>query len=245
MKTKITKVKWAKNLTLSQWSLERKKIEGLDNLDIVRIGASDVSVCTGSNKWKCPQRLFYHLTGYHSGFFITKKTVAGHLEESNIVQHFEAWNPDNEQQYLIDVGDKVRHRKLNKANYFLLNSDYPNSFVSLDYTVANNTFSPITGEKYPNGMPVELKTAEGFYYKMWTDGITQPYLEQIQYQMLLTGQPMALLLVFVDKEDLKVKEVYADANLQQHILSKVNEFADKVKVGKMALQGMKDRKSVV
>lgn len=236
----IHKIRWNKKLKLSEWGQARQKMEGLGDMNIVRIGASDISVCAGSNTYKCPQRLFYHLTGKHSSFFMTPSSVAGHLEEPNIVRHFEGYVADNQQEYLANVSDAVRLRKLQKANYFLTNDKYPNGFISLDYTPLGKVYSPITGQLYPSGMPVELKTAQGFYYKLWVDGITNAYYDQIQWQMLLTEQPMALMLVYVDKEILKLKEIEANPERQQFILEKVNEFADKVRIGKMALQGMKD-----
>lgn len=240
MKNKITKVKWGAKLTLSDWGQLRKEIEGIGTEDIVRIGASDTSVITGTNSYKCKQKLFYHLVGLKSFFFINPRTVAGHMNEPTIVKHFEAYQTEDEQQYLIDALDGVRHRKLTKANYFLLNNSYPNSFVSLDYTIEGKQYSPLTGELYPKGTPVEMKTADKWYYMEWVDGITPAYYDQVQYQMLLTNKPMCVFLVLVDKEHLKVKEIYADRDRQAFIIEEVNKFAEKVRVGKMALAGMKE-----
>lgn len=240
-KSKIQKIKWAKNLKLSDWAIERGKVEGIGTQDIVRIGGSDVSVCTGSNTFKCPQRLYYHLTGLHTSFTITERTLAGHLQEPIIQQHFEAYNTTDKIKYLIDTQDKVRHRKLSKANYFLLHEDYPNSFISLDYTIEGNQFSALTGDKYVKGTPVEMKTTDKFYYMMWKDGITQAYYDQIQTQMLISGKDMCVFLVYVmDSREYKEKEFYADKERQAFIVEKVNEFAERVKVGKMALQGMSE-----
>ena len=240
MKNKPKKILWKKGLSMEEWGEERQKMEGIGNPDVCRIGASDVSVCTGSNKWKCPQRLFYHLTGYYSSFFVTETTLAGHLMEPITIGRWESYVANNEQQSLENSLHGIKVRKMQKANYFLVNPLYPNSFVSLDYTPKGQQFSPFTGELYEPLTPVELKHTNRNYYIKWTDGCALQYLEQIQYQMLISNTKVALLLVLIDGVNFKVKEIEANPEQQQYILSKVNEFAEKVKVGKMALQGMKD-----
>lgn len=206
---KLTKIKWSSK-SMEDWALERKNMEGLNSPDVVRIGASDVSVCTGSNKWKCPQRLFYHLTGYHSSFFITETTLAGHLMEKVTISRWESYVADNEQQSLENSLNGVAVRKMSKANYFLTNSEYPNCFVSLDYTPKGKQYSPFTGELYPSMMPVELKHTNNQFYLKWTDGCALQYLEQIQYQMLISNTKIALLLVLIDGVKFKVKEIESD-----------------------------------
>jgi YqaJ-like viral recombinase domain. len=240
MKSKITKIKWAKNLSMDDWGLARKKIEGIGDPDIVRIGASDVSVITGTNRWKCPMRLFYHLTGYHHSFFITETTLAGHLQEPITISRWESFDPNSEEQSYINALNKVKLRKTSKAEYFLLNSAYPHSFLSLDYTPKGKQFSPFTGEQYAPLTPIELKHSNAQYVMKWPDGIAAQYYDQILYQCLLTNTPLAVFLVLIDGVKFKAKEIEANPIRQQFIIEQVNLFAEKVKIGKMALQGMKE-----
>lgn len=240
MKNKITKIKWAKGGDMDAWGNQRLEIEGLNHSDIVRIGASDVSVITGTNKWKCPMRLFYHLTGYHRSFFITETTLAGHKMEPVTIDRWESYVVGNEEQSLLNSLNGVKVRKMTKAKYFLLNSAYPNSFASLDYTPKGVQYSPFTGEEYPKLMPVELKHSNKQYYLKWTDGCAAQYYDQLQYQMLLTGSHISLLLVMLDGVNFKPKEIEANPDRQQYIIEQVNIFSEKVKIGKMALAGMRE-----
>lgn len=240
MRKKPYKIKHPKKCTHEQWGEFRKKIEGLGDENIVRIGASDVSVITGSNRWKCKMRLFYHLTGYHNSFFITEQTLAGHLIENITASRYESMVLGDEEQSLFNSLNKVKVRKVKNADFFLLNDKYPNSFVSLDYVHQGEVHSPWTGELYKPLTPIELKHTNLQYYKKWNNGIAQQYLEQVQYQMLISETDVCVFLVLVDGVNFHAIEVYADKELQDFIMHKVNEFADKVRIGKMALQGMKN-----
>jgi len=240
MKNKPRKIVWGKGADMNAWAAMRSEMEGINDDEIVRIGASDVSVITGSNPWKSKQRLFYHLINYHHSFFITETTLAGHLNEPTTIKRYEAYVHNDEQESLNNSLNGVSVRKASKANYFLVNDAYPNSFVSLDYTTKGVTYSPITGELYPKNMPIELKHTNKQYYIKWTNGCARQYMEQIQYQMLIANVDKALLLVMIDGVNFKIKEIDADPEMQKEILRQVNEFAEKVKVGKMALKGMKE-----
>src|SRR5690606_19011110 len=143
----ITKIKWPRGLDTNGWEQMRAEVEGIGR-DYVRIGASDVSVVTGSNRFKCPQRLFHHLTGFHHSFFITESTLAGHLAEATVMKRWEGYTPDDEYQSLMNVRDGIRLRKVRKADFFLINSKYPNLSASLDYVFVGKQYSPWTGAKY-------------------------------------------------------------------------------------------------
>ena len=86
----IHKLAWSKD---KSWIAQRREMEGFGSVETVRIGASDVSTITGTNKWKCKRRLFYHLIGMHSNEWRTAKSVGGHLLENVIAANWESWVP--------------------------------------------------------------------------------------------------------------------------------------------------------
>jgi hypothetical protein len=240
-KGKITRVKWPKGLDTSGWEhMRTHMIEGVGNPDVVRIGASDISVLTGSNKWKCAQRLFHHLTGYHHSFLLTETTLAGHLAEPTVMKRWEGYVHGDEYQSLLNVRDGVRVRKTRKADFFLLNSKYPNLFASLDYIPSGVQHSPWTGEKYKPLTPNEIKTTSEHYYRLWPDGIAQQYREQLHVQMMLGGTEVGLLHVYLDGRKYIVREVEYDPELGEYIQHVSGEFANVVTAGKVCVAGMRE-----
>src|SRR5699024_12747102 len=87
-----------------------RSLEGIGDTESVRIGASDVSVILGTNKWKCPARLFHHLTGFHDSFFMTERTISGHLMEDIIKRRWEALDTEDEMATLENVMEGTRLR---------------------------------------------------------------------------------------------------------------------------------------
>lgn len=226
----IEKVKWDTS-SHAGWLAQRKEMEGFGSIDTVRIGASDVSVITGSNKWKCKRRLFYHLIGLYSNEWRTAKSVGGHLLENVISSNWESWVAD-EEQFLLNLEQGKKERVTKKADFFLLNSDYPNLFVSIDRLHDGGTFSPFTGMEYPELTPIELKSTESHYYKEWPNGITAGYYDQVQTQLMVSGSDVAVFAVLVNGFYFHVKEVYADLVRQEFIDQSVREFATLCVAGK-------------
>lgn len=229
----IHKIEW-KGSTHEEWLAQRKATEGIGNLDITRIGASDISVITGANKWKCKRRLFYHLIGMYSQEFRTSKTVSGHLLEPIVATTWESW-VSNEDEFLFNLEREVKLRKTKKANFFLINDKYENMFVSIDRLHDGDTFSPFTGELYDELTPIELKTTEDGYFRMWTDGITLGYKHQVMAQMMVSNTNVAVFCVLVNGNKFHVREVEYDSSIADEIDYKTREFATVVKAGKQIL----------
>ena len=226
----IHKEKWSGD-SHEAWLAQRKAVEGLGSLDITRIGASDIGTVTGSNKWKCKRRLFYHLIGMYSSEWRTAKSVGGHLLENVVASNWESWVPEEEQfLFNLERGKKVRHTK--KADFFLMNDEYPQLFVSVDRLHDGQTFSPFTGQEYAELTPIELKTTERDYYKLWEDGITQPYKEQVMAQMMVTGTEVAVFNVLVNGVYFHTREVEFDKVLSQFIDHETRQFAQLCIAGK-------------
>jgi predicted phage-related endonuclease len=237
----IHKINWTGS-SHEEWLAQRKATEGIGSLEVTRIGASDVSVITGSNKWKCKRRLFYHLIGLYSSEWRTNKSVAGHLLEPVVAANWEAWN-ESEDQFLFNLERGIKVRRTKKADYFLLNDRYENLFVSIDRLHDGDVYSPWTGELYSELTPIELKTTEDNYYKLWSNGITAGYMDQVQAQMLVSETKVAVFCVLVNGTYFHVREVEYDSFLADKIDYQTREFAIIVKAGKQILDLMNSAKT--
>lgn len=237
----ITKVQWLGD-NHEQWIAQRRETEGIGNIDVTRIGASDVSVITGSNKWKCKKRLFYHLIGIYSLEWRTNKSVAGHLLEPLVALNWESWVQDRD-EHLLNLERGITVRKTKKADFFLLNDKYPNLFVSIDRLHDGETFSPFTGQLYDELTPIELKTTEDSYYRLWDSGITKSYTDQVQAQMMVSETKVAVFCVLVNGVYFHVREVEYDSFLADKIDYESRQFATLCKAGKQLVDLIKSAKS--
>ena len=237
----IKKVEWNGG-SHQEWLAQRKETEGLNSLETTRFGASDVGTIIGANKWKCPNRLFLHMIGRYSTEWRTAKSVGGHLLESVVANHWESWISD-EDEALLNLERSNQLRKTKPANYFLLNDKYPQLFASIDRLHDGDTYSPFTGELYDELTPIELKTTERDYYKLWEDGITPSYEAQVMAQMMVSNTKVAVFCVLVNGVYFHVREVEYNPFLADIIDHKTREFADVCKAGKQILDLMKDAKS--
>lgn len=232
----ISKIEWTGS-NHEEWLAQRKATEGIGNLDVTRIGASDISVITGANKWKSKRRLFYHLIGRYSQEWRSAKTVAGHLLEPIIATSWESW-VSNEDDFLFNLERGVKIRKTKKADFFLINDKYENLFASIDRLHDGDVFSPFTGELYDEMTPIELKTTEDGYFRMWTDGITLGYTNQVMAQMMVSNTKVAVFCVLVNGNKFHVREVEYDSSMADQIDYQTREFATIVKAGKQILDLM-------
>ena len=237
----ITKIQWD-NSSHAGWLAQRKEMEGFGSVDIVRIGASDVSTITGTNKWKCKRRLFYHLIGLHSNEWRTAKSVGGHMLESVIAANWESWTPD-EEQFLLNLERGHKERLTKKADFFLLNDKHPNLFVSIDRLHDGATFSPFTGLEYGELTPIELKSTESHYYKEWPDGITAGYKDQVMTQMMISESEVAVFLTLVNGFYFHAREVEFDKERAEFIDHSVREFSTLCVAGKQIMELIADAKS--
>lgn len=241
---KVSKIRWPKGLDTSGWEYMRThEIEGVGR-DYVRIGASDISVITGSNKYKCPARLYHHLTGYHHSFLLTETTLAGHLAEETVMKRWEGYVLGDDYQSLLNVRDGKRVRKVKKADFFLVNSEYPQLFASLDYVFVGKQFSPWTGERYLPLTPNEIKNSREQFYKLWPDGVAQQYKEQVHVQMMMGNTEVTVFHVYLDGSKYIVREIEREKELCQYIDFKSRGFAEIVASGKECVKGMAEAKEL-
>jgi hypothetical protein len=226
----IEKIKWS-NKGHEAWLKQRRSVEGFGSLDTVRFGASDVGTILGVNKWKCKKRLFEHVIGRHSTEWRTESSVAGHLLEPVVSSMWESWQHDQD-VFLANVEQDIKLRKTKKANFFLLNDKYPNMFCSIDRLHNGKTYSPFTGKLYEELTPIELKTTQSAYYKLWNNGLTESYRAQLQSQMMLSETKVAVFAVLISGVQFKVIEVEYDSLLAESIAYEVDKFAHLCIAGK-------------
>jgi hypothetical protein len=167
----------------------------------------------------------------YSSEWRTAKSVGGHLLENVVASNWESWTP-NEEEFLLNLERSIKLRKTKKADFFLMNDEYPQLFVSVDRLHDGQTFSPFTGQEYAELTPIELKTTERDYYKLWEDGITQPYKEQVMSQMMVTGTEVAVFNVLVNGVYFHTREVEFDKVLSQFIDHETRQFAQLCIAGK-------------
>lgn len=239
-KGKVTKHAWPKSADHSEWLKLRALMAGDGDEEVVRLGASEVSVATGTNTFQCPRRLFFKLTGWHKKDFINEIVTAGHLLEPMSAQRWEGFVPDDVEQSLHNAVNGVRLRKIKKAKFFLTNSAYPYLSVSLDYVNQGAQYSPWTGEKYATLTPHEMKATNEQYYRLWPGGIARPYLEQVNIQMLVSGTKLAVFHVLIDGRYYKTMEIERDDELLEEILPKIEAFVENVKKGKRLVRMMQE-----
>lgn len=239
-KGRVVRINWPRSTNQDAWLKMRADLSGDGNEEVVRLGASEVSVATGSNTFQCPQRLFHKLTGFYKKDFINEILVGGHLMEPITASRWEGFLLDDEEQSLRNTLNGIKVRKIKKAKFFLQNTAYPYLNVSLDYVNQGPQFSPFTGEKYPTLMPHEMKATNKDYYKLWPGGIARPYLEQLNIQMLVANVRIAVFHVMIDGRHYKVMEVERDDDLLEEILPKIEAFVENAKKGKRLVRMMNE-----
>jgi hypothetical protein len=178
----------------------------------------------------------------YSSEWRTAKSVGGHLLENVVASNWESWTP-NEEEFLFNLERGVKLRKTKKADFFLMNDEYPQLFVSVDRLHDGQTFSPFTGQEYAELTPIELKTTERDYYKLWEDGITQPYKEQVMAQMMATATEVAVFNVLVNGVYFHTREVEFDKVLSQFIDHETRQFAQLCIAGKQIVDLINSAKS--
>jgi predicted phage-related endonuclease len=168
--------------------------------------------------------------------------VAGHLQEPVVSAMWESWTSDQD-EFLLNLEQGEKLRKTKKAEFFLLNDKYPNIFCSIDRLHDGETFSPFTGNKYQELTPIELKTTQSTYYKLWENGITDSYFAQITAQMMLSESDVAVFCTLVSGAFFHAKEFQFDPKLAQFIDHETRQFAQLCIAGKQIVDLINSAKS--
>lgn len=252
-KGRVVRIPWPKATNQDAWLELRAKLSGADTDDEIRLGASEISVATGSNTFQCAARLFHKLTGWHSKMEINETLIAGHLMEPVIASRYESLEFDeygnvDMEKSCHNAVNEVKVRKVRKAKFFLQNTAYPYLNVSLDYVPSGPSYSPWSGEKYKPLTPIELKTTNENYYKLWPKidqgygpvSIALPYMEQIQIQMLVSNTQVAVFLVMIDGRNFKAFEIHRDDAMLEEMLPKIEAYVENAKKGRRLVRMMQE-----
>lgn len=216
-------VNWDNYKTKQEWLDARRKIQGVGEAH-TRVSASDISVITGSNPYKSKRRLFLAMTGLYNKDFISRTAVQGQVMENKVKEYIESFNPESEDETLVNLQNGVKLRSLKQAEFFLLNDKYPHLSASLDFIPDGEVYSPFTGELYHPLTPFECKYINPMVYKTWEDGISQDYLEQCTLQSLLAETPLTVFGVLRWDFNFSMMEIPFDKDLAEYLVEVSGEF---------------------
>jgi len=120
-------------------------------------------------------------------------------------------------------------RNARKYNAYFVNEKYPWLFSSLDYFAEKNTPGIMDGKIHPDGFPVEVKTINTHYAKLWVDGVPPTFVAQLNQEMICTNSDYGeLAVLFPDEFKFTIFPFYRDQELCDRIIHWSKKFWDKV-----------------
>ncbi len=125
--------------------------------------------------------------------------------------------------------DNLATRKASKRNAYYVNNNYPWLFSSLDYFAEKNTVGIMDGKIHPEGFPIEIKTINQNYAKLWESGCPPYHICQLQQEMICTNSDYGeIAVLFPDDFSFRIFPFYKDEQLCQRIIYYSKEWWDKV-----------------
>jgi len=116
----------------------------------------------------------------------------------------------------------------NLTGYYV-NNQYPWLFASLDYFAEKNTPGILDGKIHKDGFPVEIKTVNQNYAKLWEAGIPIYHVVQLNQEMICTNSEYGeIAVLFPDDFSFKIFPFYKDKELCERIIYWSKVFWDKV-----------------
>lgn len=160
------------------------------------IGASDISAITGNNPWKNSYNLWEEKTGRKDSNISTEAMRHGSETES------------------IARAVYVEDNGISLDNPTCESDEWPIARASLDGITED--FSIIVEIKCP--------TNHDLYDKALKNNIPDYYLDQIQWQLWVTGAERCDFMVFIDQFNYKVIPVLPDTKYQKNLVTLAKEF---------------------
>lgn len=213
---KISKIKWNKPYTRESWLKQRKELQGIGNLDVVRYGSSDVSTLLGINKWSSPKKLFYNHLGKYLTDIPSYKLEMGLMFEDANKKSFESFTADRT-DFDYRFVNNIKINKLIKPKYFLTNSLYPHSFSSLDFILPKGSTCPFTGEITTKDRPVETKFVNYNSYSSFNGEAPLYYVSQVMHQMMVMNSDCGYLSIIAGGDFYDCFLIERDNNLIERI----------------------------
>lgn len=211
----VTVIPW-RSKSVEEWELQRQEIMAQDDLSIIRFGSSETGVYCGVNKYQGKFEFFRLKVGKGSPMQGSIRMLTGNYMEPHIADIFKYYHSGEdiktqEKSVVERMKSNTPLREVYKAEYFLLNSKYPNLFSSLDYVMPKEYGCPLTGEVLETDAVIEIKNIGWSTHQSFiNEGISLYYFAQVQQQMLVSGLRVAYLVTFVENSNLHVYRIDFD-----------------------------------
>jgi hypothetical protein len=136
-----------------------------------------------------------------------------------------------------ETRSRLAVRKARKINAYHVNNQYPWLFSSLDYFAEKGTPGIMDGKIHDEGFPVEIKTVNQNYAKLWQDGIPIYHVLQLNQEMICTNSEYGeIAVLFPDDFSFRIFPFYKDQELCDRIIHWSKAFWDKVLESRIALK---------
>jgi putative phage-type endonuclease len=164
------------------------------------ITATGITAINGTSPFKTAYRLWAELTGQVSEQAAGSAAQRGQLLEQAVADY-----------YTAETGKKLR-----KSNGIVRLKEHPWAMASLDRTIIGD----------PTGL-VEIKTSTSSAWALAP--VPQMYLDQVQWQMFITGASYCDVAVLLSGLVFRIERVEADPIYQTLLFDKAVAFLDLVK----------------
>lgn len=201
------------NMTYQEWLQYRKS----------GIGASEVGAILGLSSYTSSIEVWYDkinpvATPKAENIYM----FMGKELESFVAKMWEYW--EGSEESMIEnfrAGKKVRQCEEVKA--YIVNTDYPQLFVSLDRKIVSTS---------PRRPILEIKTISGYESNKWEGGVPPSYIMQVQQQMLVYMSQEAEKALFKDGRRLEVLPFEFNSGIGQTIDERTRDFWQTVVTGR-------------
>lgn len=205
------------------------------------VGGSECALILGLQKKyrPCLQEVFHIKTGTLQYQQPTSRAmIRGKILEPIVADVWRLYEGDSDSwkdtimQYRD--GDRATKNQLavrncrNLTGYYV-NQKYPWLFASLDYFAEKNTPGILDGKIHKEGFPVEIKTVNQNYARLWESGIPVYHVVQLNHEMICTNSDYGeIAVLFPDDFSFKIFPFYKDEELCDRIIHWTKIFWDKV-----------------
>jgi len=173
------------------------------------LGSSDSATICGKNPYKTKYELYAEKKGMVGSFSGNSKTYWGKVLEEIIAK--EAYK-------LLLQADGNLKLEANEFIYKLEDCDFITA--TPDYWIMSEKNDPIL---------LEIKNTGEYSRKDWQDNVPLIYYYQVQHQLLVTKANKAYIAALVGGNDLIIKEIKSDEEVQKEILEACIDFDSRIR----------------
>jgi putative phage-type endonuclease len=187
------------------------------------IGASEVGSILGLSSYTSSIEIFYEkinpiaVPKVENIYMFMGKEL-----ESFVAKMWEYWE-GSEESMIENFRANKKVRECHELKAYVVNSDYPHLFVSLDRVIVS------TSERRPI---LEIKTISGYESNKWEGGVPPSYIMQIQQQMGVYKSLEAEKALFKDGRRLEVLPFEFNPGIFETIVTRTTEFWNNVLLGR-------------